>query len=156
MPEIKLTKGYVALVDEQDMALVSQFQWSASESRSGGLQRVYAVREAGGQRIAMHRLIMGEPDADVDHRDAAATLDNRRSNLRLASRSQNNGNGRKRSGTTSRFKGVSFHRQTGKWCVQIGKKHLALCADEVDAATVYNFAAKDRFGEFARFNVASR
>jgi hypothetical protein len=101
---------------------------------------------------------MGFPSVDVDHENAD-TLDNRRLNLRKATRSQNNANQRKRLDCSSRYKGVFLHKQTGKWCAQICslgvKRHLGLYIHDFDAATAYNFAAHEAFGEFARFNKAT-
>lgn len=107
----------------------------------------------------MHRLILGasKGDPDVDHVDGDG-MNNRRSNLRVASRSQNMGNQRTRCGAkTSRFKGVSL-LPNGRWHAQIkvnGKtKFLGAYAEETDAATAYDRAARAAFGEFARTNDA--
>jgi hypothetical protein len=94
----------------------------------------------------------------VDHwnRD---TLDDRRSNLRICLRGQNNTNSRKRSrpaGTSSRFKGVSWRKQKGRWVAKIRKNDshyfLGYFDSEEDAARAYDAAARRIFGEFARTN----
>lgn len=103
----------------------------------------------------MHRLILGvtNPKIKIDHRDGNG-LNNQRHNLREATQAQNLANSRPRSGS-SRFKGVTF-RSPDKWIAQISKdgKHtyLGIFRDEFDAATAYNFAAIEMFGEFARLN----
>jgi hypothetical protein len=53
----------------------------------------------------MHRLILGIPNSEVDHVNGNP-LDNRRVNLRLATRAQNSANTRSRKNTTSKYKGV--------------------------------------------------
>jgi len=83
-------------------------------------------------------------------------LDNRRENLRVASRTQNLGNQRKQAGKTNPFKGVWWHEVSGKWRASIqvnGKqKHLGMFVDPVDAALAYDTAARSHFGAFAHAN----
>src|SRR5882724_10555952 len=104
---IPLTKGYATLVDLADVELVRQYRWHASVSVDG--HRVYAetsVPQGGGRykRLKLHRLILGaQPNDRVDHR-FGDTLDNRRFNLRFATRSQNRVNCRGKSVGSSRFK----------------------------------------------------
>jgi hypothetical protein len=119
--EIRLTKGYTALVDDADYPALRLFSWHAS--RSGN--RIYAQRMEGGRPIRMHAQIMGaRVGYEVDHRqhpDAGVMiLDNRRSNLRFATRAQNNANRRPQSTTKSSiFKGVYFAKQTQRWRARI-------------------------------------
>lgn len=92
----------------------------------------------------------------MDHIDGDK-LNNRMANLRLSDRTMNLGNVAKRRGPfTSRFKGVRYHRKTGKWQARIGhgrvNRHLGLYATEVGAAIAYNAKAIELFGEFARLN----
>ena len=82
-------------------------------------------------------------------------LDNRRCNLRVCTRSQNNMNERPRGGT-SEFKGVSWDNAISKWRPRIkhnGKQcYLGIFTDEIDAALAYDEAARIYFGPFARAN----
>lgn len=106
--QIPLTRGYTAVVDEEDYADLMQHKWQASDSAGG----VYARRTTRGVPPAyMHRSIMGatEPSVVVDHINGD-TLDNRRSNLQVVTQKQNTENRRRRSG-----RGVSFYKPTGKW-----------------------------------------
>jgi hypothetical protein len=92
----------------------------------------------------------------VDHKNLN-TLDNTRTNLRLATRSQNMFNRNKiKSNTSSRFRGVCFDKRRKKWCAYItveGKRiWLGTFDNEIDAAMAYDAAAKKYHGEFARLN----
>lgn len=156
MKEIPLTQGYVALVDDEDFERVNAFKWFAVRDK----RKVYARRS--GERVGksrlnvhMHRFILG-CDKQVDHIDDNG-LNNQKRNLRLANDSQNRANQRKQSRpTTSKFKGVSWHRAANAWVAQIGvngtRKHIGTFKDEVDAAQAYNFMAEEIFGEFASYN----
>jgi hypothetical protein len=107
----------------------------------------------------MHRFILGitNPKIKVDHRNRYE-LDNRRTNLRIPTNSQNGANANKcRHRTSSRFKGVSWHKRLRKWCAHIGVNrgliHLGYFTNELDAARSYDAAAREHFGEFAKFNL---
>lgn len=152
--EITLTQGYVALVDEADADLVLAHKWCAL--RQGNL--VYAqrgVRKPDGRWTcrSMHAFLTGF--AMTDHRNGDG-LDNRRSNLREATKTQNNRNGRRRNGISG-FKGVTLtNPRTGLWKARIGVDMRTVCigyfATAEDAARAYDAAARELHGEFATFN----
>ena len=107
--------------------------------------------------IQMHRLLLGLKPGDSresDHKDGNG-LNNRRNNLRIATRAQNQHNQRPQKGT-SRFKGVCWHRDAAKWQAQIQierrKIHLGYFDSEIEATRAYDAAARNHFGEFARLN----
>ncbi len=120
--------------------------------------REYATRTAtvNGKRadVQMHRFILGNESEHTDHINHNG-LDNRKENLRACTRSQNLGN-RLIQKHSSRFKGVSFYRPTGKWAAYIGinkkKQHLGYFQKEEDAALEYDRNAKRVFGSFSRTN----
>lgn len=156
--EIELTQGYKALVDDIDFEYLRQFKWGLRDKNRG---RLYAARTDG---IKMHRLIVErqldrklETSEYVDHRDRDA-LNNTRSNLRLATRSQNLANRSKSPWrvTSSKFKGVCWDKSRNKWLATIraDKKliHLGFFDDEILAAKTYDQHALLRFGEFAALN----
>ena len=104
----------------------------------------------------MSREIVAAPIGKVvDHRNHD-TLDNRKKNLRVCSRQENNANAQKRPGTSSRYKGVCWHAMSKKWAAQIDfnrkRCNLGLFAKEQTAARVYDAAAKKIHGEFAFLN----
>ncbi len=160
MPEstattIKLsTPGYVALIDLTDLEVVSRFKWHADKTKWGPYARAY-VPGSDNKKVSLHRLILDAPKGvQVDHINGDG-LDCRRSNLRLATQQQNNGNRAKTTNpTSSRFKGVDRHH--GAWRARIrsnGRQWTLGHFDrEGDAARAYDAAAEEFFGEFARFN----
>lgn len=91
----------------------------------------------------------------IDHADGDG-LNNQWDNLRPATDTQNSANRKKLTNTTSRFKGVCWHKGIRSWIAQIKihqyHLHLGSYESEEDAAHVYDYAAKIYFGEFARVN----
>lgn len=161
MAELKLLRGEIALVDDNLYPALSRHVW---HRHSNG----YVVRTTGTHKKRkvhwLHRIVLGI-DSDADHRDGNK-LDNRRSNLRPATGSQNGGNRRKTSiiETSSRFKGVTLKPANKKWNkdkwraqIKVNNKTgkqitLGYFDTEIDAAKAYNKAAKELFGEFALLN----
>ncbi len=153
---IELTKGLVALVDDEDYIELSKYKWFASSNR----YTHYAIRHLGTLErkvIRMHRLIVKAPDGMyVDHIDGNG-LNNQRSNLRLATKSQNNHHiVRHRKDTSSIFLGVTFRSRDGVWAAQITKNYKKVYVGEFktqeEAARAYDKKAKELFGEFACLN----
>ena len=159
---IPLTQEQFAKVDPADYEWLSKFRWHARWSPC--THTFYAVRSSprvdGKQHpIHMHREIMGLKKGDgllCDHREPSETLDNRRSNLRIATRRQNNCNQRLSARNTSGFKGVWFYPRGGKkvWhaAIRVDGKHISLgyFAMPEEAARAYAEAAMRFNGEFAR------
>jgi len=154
--EIVLTQGKVALVDVEDLRLLADYRWCADNHH----ERYWKARGgSGSNKVYMHRLLLGARGGQlVDHINHDC-LDNRRINLRICTTAQNGANRRKqREATSSRYKGVSWQRQAGKWRVRIktnGKYHLlGRFDDEEEAAHAYDRAAREHFGEYALPNFA--
>ena len=151
---VPLTKGHESVVDAANVPLVAGYKWKALISRGS----VYAYRvDTSGLKprtIRMHRVIMGEPGGlEVDHISGDG-LDNRRENLRIATRSQNQHNTRKPAHNTSGLKGVGWAKREGKWRAQIavdGKgRHLGYFATPEAAHAAYCEASAKLHGEFGR------
>lgn len=154
---IPLTQGKVTIVDDRDFEWLNQWKWCATRTRN----LWYAVRAGYSHQrrhtIYMHRLILNSPpNLESDHRNGDS-LDNRRINLRVCTKARNQMNSHKRTGCSSKYKGVSWHSRNQKWRADIqinGKKcYLGTFANELEAAVIYNSAARKHFGEFARLNI---
>lgn len=157
---VPLTKGYTAIIDTADVAIVEGFNWCALECKAadGTMRAVYATRTVRGpgfkRHCMMHRVIADTPEGmDTDHRDGDG-LNNRRGNLRQATRSQNARNMRMKAVNTSGIKGVSWHKASNRWRATIntgtGLKHLGSFKCTTAAAIVYAKASRDLHGEFGR------
>lgn len=159
MKEIPLTRGLVALIDDEDYEELSQFSWYATG-------RGYAWRvlpKVPGKkwysRMGMHRQIMGLDPSDVrvvDHIDRNP-LNNQRSNIRICTEAENYLNRKVLVTNTSGFKGVSWHKQYKKWRAQIQvnckKTVIGFYDSPEDAHAAYCVAAKKMHGEFANTEI---
>lgn len=145
MKEIELTQGKVALVDDDDFELLNQWKWYYHHG--------YAVRKCKEKMIFMHRIILKTPVGfDTDHINCKK-LDNRRSNLRMCTKSQNQANKGIGASNKSGYKGVMWYKQTKRWHSQIthkGKKyHLGFFKNISDAIEAYKKKSKELFGDFS-------
>lgn len=150
----------IAFISDEDVDL-AQHSWYYHVSKSGGYA---AYREGTGKRkrIWLHREVMKrilnrslKADEIADHINLNK-LDNRRENLRKATRSQNEANKVIKRGK-SKFRGVSWDKNRKKWktIITVNKKQkfLGYFDDEEEAAMAYNNAALDNFGEYASINL---
>lgn len=162
---IPLTQHKQSLIDEIDADLAAH-KW---HYRGGRINKAVRSTFADGRRDKewLHRVIAERkfgaipPELHVDHANRNP-LDNRRCNIRLATRTENarNCGPHKRRNGSSQYKGVSLFRPTGKWRAEIrvdtpkGKRslHLGYFASEVEAAKAYDDAARQHHGEFAYLN----
>lgn len=163
MKRIKLTKGFEAIVDDQDYALVTSYgEWHVQIKPNG---KKYAIglsynSEGKPSTRRMHRVILGAKKGQiVDHINSDG-LDNRRKNLRIT---DDVGNCRNRRTTSNRsgYKGVNllYRRKDGgeKWAARICRGNrvvetIGYFSSAESAARAYDEAAKEYFGEFASFN----
>src|SRR3972149_10980283 len=150
MKTITLTRGKVALVDDELHAELRQHKWCTMQVRAA----FYAGRfvKNNGQRkcIYMHHAVTGIPcDCQVDHINLD-TLDNQLHNLRRASNLLNQANKTKLRGCTSKYKGVHWHKRARKWEASIRdgaldvserrsrRRYLGSFAREEDAGLAYD------------------
>lgn len=89
MREICLSRGEVALVDDEDFELVNQWKWHATKNSryTYASHSQYVPGQKSPKTTTMHRLIMGCPDLLVVHIDKNG-LNNQKSNLRYSMPSQ--------------------------------------------------------------------
>jgi len=160
MMKILLGSGKYTIVDDVDYDWLNQYMWKLdgygyvinatyrSElcntpcSPISSMSRMILELEYGDKRQADH----------INHN----ILDNRRSNLRVATIAENQHNQKIRSGGTSQYKGVYWNKRNKKWHVKIKinnkAKYLGQFSKEKYAAQAYNLAAKRYFGNFAYLN----
>lgn len=155
--KIKLTKGKYAIVDVEDYDFLMQWKWYAKTQKNR--DTVYAARTEKSPKsrvFSIHRqLLNAKPGQICDHLNGNG-LDNRRKNLRICTYSQNNMNKQKRKRkTSSKYKGVYWHKKQKAWVsrITINTKpiHLGNFKSEYAAQLAYRKAAKEMFGEFARY-----
>lgn len=161
MKTIKLNSnqypGLSVLVDDSDYRWLCQYKWHPLKNKYTWYAVTHAKTTNGKDtKIYMHRLICGLPlGQDVDHINSDG-LDNRRENLRAATRSQNNANQRRQKRSTRRFRGVYWAKHANRWTARIGHdggySHLGYYFSEETAAKAYDEAALRYFGEYARLN----
>lgn len=153
--EIPLTKGFVALVDDDDYErVITAGKWHThingrTAYAEHNIQRPSGVRS----KITLHTFLTGWPM--VDHRNGDG-LDNRRANLRPATVAENARNSRVRSSNSSGFHGVGYYKRYGKWSARIrvfGRRiELGYFLTPEEAGRAYDAAAREHFGEFAALN----
>lgn len=152
---VELTGDRFALIDRESIPLVGNVPWYAKYNESS--DSFYARRSDWKTKktISMHSVILDAgPGKIVDH-ISGNSLDNRRSNLRPATRSQNQINQKLSSRNTCGLKGISFDKKRGGWIAQIkiplGKKvFLGRHKSPELAHAAYCEAAAKYHGEFAR------
>lgn len=155
---------YRAVVSDEDKDL-AELNWSVHIRENG--KRHYAIRAlySNGKKFAdvlLHRVILErmiaplklEKCEDVDHIDGNG-LNNARSNLRLATRSQNQANRGMSKNNKSGYKGVCYDKKGNKWTASIGHKGKRYAIGRYntpeEAHEAYKAKAKELFGEFSRF-----
>lgn len=132
------SKKFVA-IDDADWYLVEPYRWTLLSSNG----KEYATGKVDGKSMLMHRLLMNGPNGiDVDHRDGDG-LNNRRVNLRLATRMQNLWNRKVEFGKT----GISF--RDGKWQAAIhhNKQYISLGVFDTQHEAMQ---ARDYFSVYTR------
>lgn len=159
MKEIVLSQGKVASVDDDDFEYLSQWKWHARK----GKNTFYAARNTSRKNppkivVLMHRAILNlKNTTDIaDHIDRNG-LNNCKSNLRIATGTQNNANATSAKNSTSKYLGVYWYKTRNKWKSEITKNRKNICLGyfptEEDAAFAYNQAAIIYHGEFANLNI---
>jgi hypothetical protein len=107
----KISGGESVIVDKDDLKIVSRYKWHPLR----GKHTTYAQAKINGKMKLMHRVILS-PDSSqlIDHINHNG-LDNRRSNLRKVTSSQNNMNARISKNNKSGIKGVHWKTSHKSW-----------------------------------------
>jgi hypothetical protein len=153
----KYGKGLYALIDDDDYERVSVYKWWVMRPKH--TMYVYTQIDDNGRKktIMLHRFIMNvsDPNVEVDHINGNG-LDNRKENLRLCFNGENNRNSRPHRNSSSKYKGVCWHKKNKKWQadIYVNGKHIYLGQydSEIEAAKAYDRAAIKYFGRFAKLN----
>lgn len=158
MYKLGLTQGKIALIDDCDVERVMCFKWFANFAPCTGgyyAKTNIPIRDRKMTTYPLHSYILGVDSSYtsiVDHINGNG-LDNRRCNLRMATRSQNCANARMYSNNKTGFKGV-FYRGKGRYRAMIRVdwklKHLGTFSSPELAHEAYKLAALEEFGEFAK------
>lgn len=149
MKVIKLSNRGETIVSNVDFDYLSQFNWIM-----GSRGYVFRHNYLGNRRtkiIKMHREVMNFPKEQVDHINMNK-LDNRRSNLRVATNSQNKANGKKYVNNNSGYKGVYYEKLLGKYRAYVNeggvRKYLGSYPTAMEAKVVRDQKALEIYGEF--------
>lgn len=139
MKEIKLTKGYVALVDDQDYERINARNWFANvRVDPSGSVYVRAARMQNRQMIYMQHEVLGimpwELDGDDIAHEDSNPLNNQRYNLVRKSHQEN-------AWDTTRHKqrkGYCFNKRVHRWSCYIDepgkkRKYIGYAATEAEA-----------------------
>lgn len=153
------------MVDDEDYELLNQWRWNITKKEKDHTYYVRRTINSERRTVLMHRLILNAgPMELVDHKDHNG-LNNTRSNIRIATYSQNSANQKAKYNSTSKYIGVkrkkvysrSRHKYWEYWeaYIQSDGKWLFLGTHktEDDAAIAYNKKASELRGEFAVLNV---
>jgi hypothetical protein len=158
MQLIPISNGQFAKVDDEDFDLVKDYHWHMD---GAGYARTNVWRNNRKDSAPrMHRLIISDVETSlhIDHVNGDK-LDNRRSNLRVTTCSQNLMNRGPQSNNLSGYKGVVFDRARNKWraeiCVNRKRKYLGRYDTPEEAAVAYNAASIKYHGEFGYVNKIS-
>lgn len=142
-----------AIVDDEAFERASVLRWSMHPT--GYVTAAVRVNDKV-HTFYLHRFVLGYTGSmKIDHRNRNK-LDCRKENLRIATPTQNNANCLKRSNNTSGYKGVCRHPKNDTWQIKIGHQgktiYIGCHPDVIEAAKLYDQAARDLYGEFAVTN----
>jgi len=158
MTEVPLTQGYVALIDDEDAPEVFKYKWHVKIIG----RNIYAARNSpydkDGKRsiIYLHVQLIGtekKSNQVVDFSDGNG-LNYQRSNLRIATKSQDRANSKVYAHKLSGLpKGIVLNDGRFRAKITIDGKHIYLGTRSTPEAAheLYKTAAVKYFGEFARF-----
>jgi hypothetical protein len=142
------------LIDEEDFDIIKMYKWHISKQIKTFYVQATISDKFKGETLKMHRLLMNAKKGQIiDHKNCNG-LDNRRSNLRFCSFSENNFNHKRQKNNTSGYKGVCYRSKFEKWesVIHVNGKRLRLgyFKSPILAYEAYCEAAKKYHGKFAR------
>ncbi len=139
---------FIFFIDSEDYSLIKDYKWFYSSG--------YVMTRINGVRTYLHRYLLNAGSCTIVDHINGNTLDNRKCNLRLVTKSLNALNSKKRSNTSSKYKGVTWNRTNKNWTAQASfmRKHYYIGSynSEIDAAKAYNFFMFSRANGYAKLN----
>lgn len=162
MDVLQLTNSYdCVLIDAEDKPRIDTLKtkWSLLRQKNGDISGIKSTRTfKGNKTIWLHRFLMGSKNGDrldIDHEDMSP-LDNRKCNLRICNRSENQCNRGKNKNNTTGEKCIFWEERPKKFRVRIKKYnklyHCGLFDTIEKAIKVRDEKLKELHGEFARLN----
>ena len=159
MANIELTRGEIALIDDDMYEYLSQWKWYCAVPTIGRDLK-YAVRKVANPdktwtRYFMHRVLL-DPIPEgmiVDHINGNG-LDNRKSNLRIVTYTQNSMNRKMNCRNKSGHSGVRWHNRSKTWEASIRIDgiwtYLGSSTDKEEAIKIRKLAEEKYYGQFLR------
>jgi len=136
------------IIDEEDSEKICKYRW--------WLTNKYVHGSVNNKKIRLSRFIMNYFGYDIVDHINGDKLDNRKVNLRITTRQQNNMNKSSRKNSTSKYIGVSFYNKTKRWIAEIRvndkRVYIGSFLNEEDAAKARDIATLEHFGEYGRLN----
>lgn len=129
--EILIKPGIVAIIDKEDVDRIRKIRWCARPTRWG------ACYVASAQSVLLHRFLMGPNNPQIIDHINRNPLDNRKSNLRFCTHSENSKN------RTKKPTFIYWYAPTSRWVVRIKKKHIGYFVNRDDAVLAVKAACKE-------------
>jgi hypothetical protein len=140
-----------ALIDKEQVDLVSQYRWSLTE-----YGYVRGRKSPSDKEIFLHRLVLDTPPNKFTDHINMNRLDNRLSNLRICNKAQNSINRNTPTNNTAGYKGVSLDKRRNLYRAYIkvdGRQIWLGYHESFKSAKLARIQAEQKyFGEFARTN----
>lgn len=154
--KIELTRGFEAIIDEDDFIRISEYKWRASVGKWGTYAVTWMRVEGKGRHVYLHRFLLDFPVDKLIGFANGNRLDCRRENLKIMTASRSQMSRAVASNNRSGFKGVSLIKKSNKYKAYIRNSgvliHLGVFHTAPEAVLAYNEKARELHGEFAELN----
>ena len=143
--------GTIFFFDKEDYPLISQYMWT--NNVDGYIIAYYHDEDGNKKHVLMHRLIMGvtDPDVYIDHIHHNLA-DNRKSELRIVTRSENMQNRQLGKTNTTGCTGITYEKRCRKWRAFITlnreRIYLGYYPTKEEAIKARKEAERNYFGEY--------